>query len=161
MKRTAIVAIVAIALASVGHSASAAPTLNLNLTTKPTPGQQTVVQATLTGSHIVYYGPGAVRPGTIHWYANGQEFGSADPSVGNSTGSSCGSSGDSQLPIICFAPTTLIGMKYTFPAGAASTVSFTAHFDGDADTSSSTSPPLVANARFSSTSAIVNLILGD
>lgn len=161
MKSLAFYAIAGLALATIGNSAIAAPTLALSLTTKPVPGQQTVVRATLTGSHIVYNGPPSVRPGTIHWYANGTEFGNATPSIGNSTGSSCGSSGDSQLPIICYAPTTVIGMKYTFTKGAPSTVVFTAHFDGDPDTSSTTSAPLVATARNNSTAAVVNLIFDN
>jgi len=161
MTRIGTLLVSGLALASLSGVTSAAPTISLSLTTKPIPGQTTVVRATLTGSHIVYYGPGSVGSGTIHWYANGVEFGNADPTVGNSTGSSCGSSGDSQLPIICYAPTTVIGMKYTFPAGKISTVTFTAHFDGDANTSSTTSGPLVATARHPSIAPVLNSILED
>lgn len=126
---------------------------------QPVPGKTSTIVAHLTGTHIVAFGGGYVPPGPVKFYANGAAIGTAYPAVGNSTGVTCGASGDPILPGICIASSSIVPVSFTFPQGTTSTANFYAHFDGDADYSGSSSPTLTVVARHPNVAPIIGTIL--
>lgn len=150
-----------LAFACMAAPAFAGTAISLSVVGAPQPGKASIIQAHLTGTHIVYFGPPSVRSGAVKFYANGQAIGTVYPAAGNSTGVQCGPSGDPVLPTICIAPESTLAVSFTFPASNPSVASFYAHFDGDADYSGSSSPTLTVTAHRPSIGPIVNLILSD
>lgn len=121
--------------------------ISLSIVGQPIPGKQVIVQAQLTGDHIVGFGPAAVPPGAVNFYANGQSLGQVFPVGGNSTGSHCSIINDPVFVDLCVAPSSTLAVAFTFPSGATSAGNFFAHFDGDALYDGSSSPTLTVTAR--------------
>lgn len=150
-----------LALAFVTAPAFAGTSTTLSIKGLAIPGKQVVVQATLTGSHIVWDGPGSVPPGLMKLYGAGSSIGQAVPVVPNSTGVSCKLISDPSFNRVCHAPNSIVSFAYTFPQGTSSTVSFYAHYDGDQDSDGSSSPTLTVTARHPSVAPIISTLFDD
>jgi hypothetical protein len=144
-----------------GPAIAGSTATNLSVKGRAIPGQQVVIQATLTGNHIVWDGPGSVPPGPMKLYGGGASLGQAVPVVPNSTGVSCQLISDQSFNRVCHASSSIVPFTYTFPAGTTSTVSFYAHYDGDHDSDSSSSPTLTVTARRPSIAPVINMLFDN
>ena len=136
-------------------------TLTLSLNGTTTPNSQVVLQAKLTGTHLVSWGNSAVTPGSISLYANGQRFAKIYPDQATSVGTNCQRTGGTPANI-CRALESTVGAKYTLPGHPGEKVIFQAEFSGDQESNSSESNNLAIAVRGRSVASnVVNLLFDE